>query len=231
MSEDPIGLAGGINPSIFGGGDPVNGRDPSGLHHEEECATVTVYKLNNSEWIAEESVECRTKKHPIGHRGRTPDPGEGDYPCPQCPPGDRSGPGRNGGSDGDGGVLRTVWNFISHPCTRAGAGTVAIGFVDFFPGMNLAEAGWKGLKAFGTRWMDPSALLRQQAHANARGALRRALPESTLAFSLTSAVEADAWMIGDLAPGSWLGFAAGFVPGVSLGQSLVSTAQICAETL
>lgn len=31
VSEDPIGLAGGINDYIFAGGDPVNGSDPSGL--------------------------------------------------------------------------------------------------------------------------------------------------------------------------------------------------------
>ncbi len=30
ISEDPIGLAGGINPYVFAGNDPVNRRDPSG---------------------------------------------------------------------------------------------------------------------------------------------------------------------------------------------------------
>jgi len=30
LSEDPIGLAGGLNPYIFGGGDPVNNADPEG---------------------------------------------------------------------------------------------------------------------------------------------------------------------------------------------------------
>lgn len=31
LSEDPIGLAGGINPYVFAGDNPVNGGDPSGL--------------------------------------------------------------------------------------------------------------------------------------------------------------------------------------------------------
>ena len=30
LSEDPIGLSGGVNPTVFAGGDPVNGVDPHG---------------------------------------------------------------------------------------------------------------------------------------------------------------------------------------------------------
>jgi len=34
LSEDPIGLAGGINSCVYAGDDPVNTRDPTGLHCE-----------------------------------------------------------------------------------------------------------------------------------------------------------------------------------------------------
>ncbi|MGH7701038.1 MAG: RHS repeat-associated core domain-containing protein, partial [Gemmatimonadales bacterium] len=32
LSEDPIGLEGGINPLLYAGNDPVNHRDPTGLY-------------------------------------------------------------------------------------------------------------------------------------------------------------------------------------------------------
>src|SRR5206468_13033167 len=40
VSEDPIGLAGGINRYAFVGNDPVNGWDPSGT----KCSDFTLHK-------------------------------------------------------------------------------------------------------------------------------------------------------------------------------------------
>lgn len=37
LSEDPVGLAGGINPYVYANNDPVNGRDPRGLCAEVEA--------------------------------------------------------------------------------------------------------------------------------------------------------------------------------------------------
>ena len=39
VSEDPIGLAGGINAYVYAGDNPVNGRDPSGHYHPEKEST------------------------------------------------------------------------------------------------------------------------------------------------------------------------------------------------
>jgi RHS repeat-associated protein len=42
MSQDPIGLAGGINPYAFGGGDYLQGRDPSG-----DCANPDGFNVDS----------------------------------------------------------------------------------------------------------------------------------------------------------------------------------------
>jgi len=46
LSEDPIGLGGGINPVTFAGNDPVNRRDPFGLTTCIDWFEVTVIKDN-----------------------------------------------------------------------------------------------------------------------------------------------------------------------------------------
>jgi RHS repeat-associated protein len=37
ISEDPLGLGGGINPYVYAGNDPVNGSDPLGLDGNDGC--------------------------------------------------------------------------------------------------------------------------------------------------------------------------------------------------
>ena len=37
VSEDPLGLGGGINPYVYAGNDPINGHDPFGLDGDDGC--------------------------------------------------------------------------------------------------------------------------------------------------------------------------------------------------
>jgi len=55
LSEDPIGLKGGVNPYEYAGSDPVNERDPSGLDGFNPCPTG--FELRNAAGTDEDGNE------------------------------------------------------------------------------------------------------------------------------------------------------------------------------
>ena len=63
LSEDPIGLAGGMNPYVFAGADPINGEDPLGL-----CTAFQQAK-RNGDWVTvgeRQADEGETIRNPDG---------------------------------------------------------------------------------------------------------------------------------------------------------------------
>ena len=82
LSEDPIGLQGGINPAVFAGNDPINGADPFGL---SECIMYGnhVYKWDSSKnrwiWLYDEitSVVCDRPATNPGEKTRQGEGGSG----------------------------------------------------------------------------------------------------------------------------------------------------------
>jgi RHS repeat-associated protein len=69
VSEDPIGLAGGINLYTYADNDPVNRSDPLGLQSDEECLEWGVRGSGSMEHGFEATVYCVKYKPPPQRRG------------------------------------------------------------------------------------------------------------------------------------------------------------------
>ena len=56
ISEDPAGLAGGINPYTYGNGEPVNASDPTGLAANGDCTAIWLVTSVNGVELYRESL-------------------------------------------------------------------------------------------------------------------------------------------------------------------------------
>jgi RHS repeat-associated protein len=77
LSEDPLGLEGGINPYAYAGADPVNGRDPSGLDGFDPCPsgyelhTTTRQFGDGTEETTEDCVRNQAHTHDVAWGDQT----------------------------------------------------------------------------------------------------------------------------------------------------------------
>jgi RHS repeat-associated protein len=148
MSEDPIGLAGGINLYVWAANDPINGRDPSGLcprHWDNPDGTETPLPDANPGVVQEDHSGNEYVCNADGQWVR------GSDQVGNAVPPNRSFAGDGGSTAGGGPVIFTGVNATAAfgPGATVGGGTYKIlgGGVGLYgrigPAFGLAE-GWGG---------------------------------------------------------------------------------------
>jgi RHS repeat-associated protein len=83
LSEDPVGLAGGLNQYAFAGDDPINGGDPSGLVADDPDQAQLLCELNGGTYgaFSDRSVCIALPLPPVNVKGK-----QGTDPEPVDPP-------------------------------------------------------------------------------------------------------------------------------------------------
>lgn len=126
LSEDPIGLAGGLNPYVYAADDPVNGSDPLGL-----CA-VGLYDSETGAYVGRRSQNASEGEQMVGRDGRW-------YTCEGGRWVPSHGAGGSGGRQDPGGIGRRA----EEQCVKAGIVLVFTGAAD----VSGFRAVWAGLRA------------------------------------------------------------------------------------
>jgi RHS repeat-associated protein len=244
LSEDPIGLAGGINPYRFVGNSPANFRDPSGLDHCVTLMGAAGYGANN--------VDAARDSHGCGGALSVPGVSTGNssawsFSTPRSSgyapyPSDRgSGWARGGGSGtygafhgfgtvaggsldaggtAGGGALSEAWS--NEQCRKSAgilAGNLALDAgtaVGLRAGATLARMGRHGL----------TSLPRYAAEAT-RQRYGRATGYGGFVHQVTSLIYMADGHSGPVTPEFALAFGAGFVPFVASGVAFVDAANTC----
>jgi hypothetical protein len=214
VSEDPIGLDGGINEYEYAGNDPVNNTDPSGLdcflirqhvRGDIVCSDVCVETPGRDYTV--NICDNSGRSGPVP--GRTIGPREGPPPAPDTP-----------------NIHLKALNCGIESAAAAGAAVM-----DFYVGKGVAIGYKMGVGVLGTA---ASMLDRMVVHTvNARyaygaaghatmakiGRSAGAVAFSSELYGLTTAVSGGNY--------SWGGFAASFIPGVNTWNAIKTARDVC----
>jgi hypothetical protein len=222
LSEDPIGLAGGINPYAFAGLDPVSGRDPTGLCHEPgkwynhdnpdgpPCFVLSMDPINvvafGPAWFGNDPAETDDPSQPSGE-SVTAAAGHGSSPTP-----------------------------AENACTT-GAGLALIGtaildasfFFGVFEAKVLARTGVLVARESRALWRAGNVMGAVQSGVLSRWAVRDAsagLAGQAGWQAFSDGASASMSLMNGTTQG-FGGFLLDFIPGVATGKALVQYAHAC----
>ena len=230
LSEDPIGLAGGINVYAYAMDDPINRRDPMGLC--DNVVAIIERRFSDGSIEVEYKYDCSSSGPSAGPSGYGDWYGGWGGPLAPFSPNAGAGGGGNGGAGGGGRADDDAsdWKFCA--ANVALAGLVVASDLATFTGAGAAlklgavALGRSGLaRVYATNAINRVFVGSEIATANAYGSAATRVGLATAGGSVTSSVELNTYSSSLGSQVSWKDF----IPGWASARAISSARAACQQ--